>query len=139
MKRCFRVYGSDMEPDFKSFGTKDWVNYIVNQWVLDGTPDSEIEAFESDMEWGDYEQWIDAIQDTLTTPEYRAFKEEFDITDEDDGVGVGDRQIYSRSEAFDWLQEMIEEHGNTYFWDDDLKFYLNELVDKFGNTYFWNK
>lgn len=140
MKKYIKVFGSDldMDIDFSSFGKKDWIYYIANQWVYDGTPDQEIEAFESDMEWDNYEQWIDAIKDTLTAPEYRAFAAEFNISKDNDFVDVGDRQIYSRADAYDWLQEMTEEHGNTYFWDDDLKYYLNKLIDKFGNTYFWN-
>lgn len=46
-------------------------------------------------------------------------------------------EITDKSEAYTWLRENVEQYGNTYFWDSDLKNDLNRLVEKFGNTYFW--
>ena len=53
-------------------------------------------------------------------------------------VKLSDGQtISSKDEAYEWLQSNINEYGNTYFWDSQLKADLNRLIEKFGNTYFW--
>lgn len=63
----------------------------------------------------------------------------WDGEEEDDGpVVLSDgMKIKDSDQAYIWLQENIEQYGNTYFWDSSLKNDLNRLIERFGNTYFW--
>lgn len=137
MKRYVKSMTDD-EAFFDSFDKQDWINYICLEWAEDGTPDYELKQVAEDLEYGLYDEWIDSIKDTLGDL-YPKFKRCLNIKGDEDYVDVAGRRIYTKSEAAEWLNDMIEEHGNTYFWDDELNRDLNKLIKKFGNTYFWNR
>lgn len=130
------VRADSTNSDYTTFSKQDWIDYISDMWRKEGVSESDLRYMADDLDCYDVDQWIDSIHDSLTPSEFRAFKKCFKVRDYE-YVDLGDRQIYDRSEAYEWLQEKIDEYGDTYFWDDDLKSDLNRLTKKFGNTYFW--
>ena len=50
-----------------------------------------------------------------------------------------DDGINTKEDAYKWLQDKLNEYGNTYFFPNTDKHMLNKLIDRFGSTYFWNR
>lgn len=142
MKRSFTKYPSNYVRSsiLSANNTKDeWIDYICNKWAEEGADAGDIKLFREDAEYNLFDQWIDAIEETLGSYQFSQFKKSLNLKGYEDYVEVSDGRINNREEAYDWLTNKIDEFGNTYSWDDDLKYDLNKLIKKFGNTYFWNK
>lgn len=58
---------------------------------------------------------------------------------EDDILIIDGREFKDRYDANNWLNEKLNEYGNTYFFSPEDRATLNALIEKFGNTYFWNR
>ncbi len=141
MKKHFTKYPSSYVKASlgASSSRTEWLDYICSKWKEDGCSNTELAQFRGDIECGAYDEWIDAIQETLGDFRFQQFKKALSVKGYEDYVDVADGRIYDRSEANDWLKAKIAEYGNTYSWDDDLKRDLNKLIKQFGNTYFWDR
>jgi len=47
--------------------------------------------------------------------------------------------IETKEDAYRWLQDKLEEYGNTYHFPNEDRYKLDRLIDKFGSTYFWRR
>lgn len=108
---------------FKETGAEDSTNSEILKYLSSkGYDVSNVTNSEIDEAWDLQASWWDE-----------------DENEEDDGsVVLNDgMKIKDKEQAYIWLQENIEQYGNTYFWDSSLKNDLNRLIERFGNTYFW--
>ena len=106
---------------FKETGAETCNNTkILNYLISKGYDVSDVTNSEIDEAWDIQASWWDDEEET-------------------DGPVVLSNgiEIADKSEAYTWLQENVEQYGNTYFWGSSLKADLNKLIERFGSTYFW--
>ena len=118
-----REIAEEIHSYFKETGAEDSTNSEILKYLSSkGYDVSDVTNSEIDEAWDLQASWWD----------------EYENEEDDGSVVLNDgMKIKDKEQAYIWLQENIEQYGNTYFWDSSLKNDLNRLIERFGNTYFW--
>ena len=116
-----RQIAEEIHTYFRETGAETCNNTkILNYLISKGYDVSDVTNSEIDEAWDLQASWWDD-EDETDSPVVLS-----------DGMEIDDK-----SQAYAWLSENIEQHGNTYFWDGSLRRDLDKLIEKFGSTYFW--